>query len=321
MILLKFFNDQPIAIYGNFMFKAMWNRVMKQGVIGLLISILLTAICTQGTMALTFKAEVEETEWRLTPSIFECVFSQPIPNYGEAVFYHEAGEDLMFHLKVKKNLMNPGGAGLHLEPPNWAPSRFSEDLGIVQVKHATQPLNVEPARANQMMMALMKGLQPTFTRKARFNPNEAVRVALSAANFNSFYKDYLGCVVGLLPVNFRQVEKSKVLFKKGNRLDDKSKKKLDLIILYVKADPSIKAIYVDGHSDGAGRRYHNRRLSEERALNVNEYMVKKGIDAELFTTRYHGERYPVASNKTYNGRYQNRRVTIRLEKEDEDVEF
>jgi len=271
-----------------------------------------------GSYALTFQAPVEETEWRLTPSIFGCVFSQPIPNYGEGVFYHEAGEDLMFHLKVKKNLMNPGEAGLHLEPPIWGPSRFAEDLGMVSIKHTSRPLNVEPKRANQMMMALMKGMQPTFTRKARYSPNEPIRVALSAANFNSFYKDYLGCVSGLLPVNFRQVAKSKVLFKKGNRLDEQSKKKLDLIILYVKADPNVNAIYLDGHSDGAGRRYHNRRLSEERAINVNDYMVKKGLDPEMFTTRYHGERYPVASNKTYNGRYQNRRVTIRLEKADED---
>jgi len=111
-----------------------------------------------------------------------------------------------------------------------------------------------------------------------------------------------------------------VLFIKGDRLDAKAKKKLDLIILYVKADPKVKAIYIDGHSDSAGRRYHNRRLSEKRALNVNEYMVKKGLDAEMFTTRYHGERYPVASNKTRNGRAQNRRVTIRLEKEEEELE-
>ncbi len=279
----------------------------------------LLGVIAQLGHALTFQAPVEETEWRLTPSIFECVFSQPIPNYGEAVFYHEAGEDLMFHLKVKKNLMNPGQAGLHLEPPIWAPSRFAEDLGLVEVKHALRPLNVEPRRANQMMLALMHGLQPTFTRKARFSPKEPIRVALSAANFKSFYKDYLGCITGLLPVNFRQVEKSKVLFKKGVKIDEMSKKKLDLIILYVKADPDVKAIYLDGHSDGAGRRYNNRRLSEQRAINVNDYMIKKGLDPEMFTTRYHGERYPVASNKSYNGRYQNRRVTIRLEKEDEEV--
>ena len=111
-----------------------------------------------------------------------------------------------------------------------------------------------------------------------------------------------------------------MLFKKSNYLDAESKKKLDLIILYVKADPKVKALYIDGHSDSSGRRYNNRRLSESRALKVTDYMVKKGIDSGMLTTRYHGERYPVASNKTRAGRELNRRVTIRLEKEDEDME-
>lgn len=281
---------------------------------------LLLAILAENAYGLTFQAPVEETEWRLTPSIFECEFAQPIPNYGEAVFYHEAGEDLLFHLRVKKNLMGAGLAALHIEPPVWQPSKQSEDLGMVEIKHSTLPLKVEPARANQMMLALLQGMEPTFTRKARFSPEEPVRVSISAANFNNFYKDYLGCVTGLLPVNFRQVAKSKVLFVKGERLDASAKKILDLIILYVKADPKVNAIYVDGHSDGLGRRYHNRRLSEQRALNVTEYMVKKGLDSSMITTRYHGERYPVATNKTAKGRQLNRRVTIRLEKEEEEFE-
>lgn len=272
-------------------------------------------------LPLTFQASVEETEWRLSPSIFECEFVQPIPNYGEAVFYHEAGEDLLFRLKTKKNLMGRGQAALHIEPPIWGPSRFAEDLGLVPVKQASMTLQVEPKRANHMMQALMQGMQPTFTRKARYDANEPIRISVSAANFNSFYKDYLGCVAGLLPVNFRQVAKSKVLFKGGGDfLDKESKKKLDLIILYVKADPAVKALYIDGHSDSSGRRYNNRRLSEQRAIKVTDYMVKKGLDPEMFTTRYHGERYPVASNNTVSGRQQNRRVTIRLEKEDEEME-
>ncbi|GAA6134254.1 OmpA family protein [Oceaniserpentilla sp. 4NH20-0058] len=246
---------------------------------------------------------------------------QPIPHYGEAVFYHEAGEDLMFHLKTKKNLMGKGQAALHIEPPIWGPSRFAEDLGLVAVMQTSKPVKVEPNRANHMMQALIQGMQPTFTRKARYDDNEPIRISVSAANFNSFYQDYLGCVSGLLPVNFRQVAKSKVQFKGGgDYLDAPSKKKLDLIILYVKADPSIKALYIDGHSDSSGRRYNNRRLSEQRAVKVTEYMVKKGLDPEMFTTRYHGERYPVASNETRAGRVLNRRVTIRLEKEDEDME-
>ena len=270
---------------------------------------------------LTFQASVDETEWRLTLLIFECIFVQPIPDYGEAVFYHEAGEDLMFHLKVKKNLMGAGQAALAIEPPNWKPSHFAEDLGLVDIKRTTKPLNVDPMRANKMMQSLLKGMQPTFTRKAYYDGSEPIRVAVSSANFKSFYKDYLGCVTGLLPVNYRQVAKNRVFFASGQKgLNTKSKKKLDLIILYVKADPRVNAIYVDGHSDAGGRRYHNRRLSEDRANKVTDYMVKKGLDAAMITTRYHGERYPVASNKTRKGRNLNRRVTVRLERVDEETE-
>lgn len=283
---------------------------------------MLSLLCVmQAGNTLTFQAEVEETEWRLSPSIFACEFVQPIPNYGEAVFFHEAGEDLLFHLKTQKNLMGSGLAALHIEPPIWRPSTFSRDLGYVEVQQKSKPLVVDHGRSNQMMQALMKGMQPTFTRKARYDEAEPIRIAVSPANFNSFYKDYISCVAGLLPVNFRQVAKSKVLFKGGgDYLSFEERKKLDLIIFYVKADPDVKALYIDGHSDSSGRRYNNRRLSEQRAVKVTEYMVKKGLDPEMFTTRYHGERYPVASNKTRAGRQQNRRVTIRLEKEDEEMD-
>lgn len=278
-------------------------------------------VCMPLSHALNFKAPVEETEWRLTPSIFECVFTQPIPHYGDAVFYHEAGEDLVFRLHAKKNLMAKGASALHIEPPVFAPGRYAEDLGEVPLKKGDPVLEVEPRRANQMMQALLKGMQPTFTRKAYYDNAEGIRIALSAANFASFYQDYLGCVTGLLPVNFRQVEKNKILFSSAQTdLTPEDKKQLDLIILYVKADPRVNAIYVDGHSDSLGRRYNNRRLSEDRANKVTNYLLKKGLNPQIITTRYHGERYPVASNKTKKGRDQNRRVTVRLERIEEGEE-
>ncbi|WP_396589348.1 OmpA family protein [Bermanella sp. R86510] len=286
-----------------------------------LLVCLLLSVYASGVLALMFQAPVEKTEWRLSPSIFECEFTQPIPNYGEAVFYHEAGEDLLFHLRPKKQLMAPGKAALHIEPPQWLPSHMAEDLGLLDVTRERRTVMVDHDRANKMMQSLMQGLRPTFTRRARYDGQESIRVAVSPANFNNFYNDYLGCVAGLLPVNFGQVARSKVLFSGGGSgLTPEAKKALDMLILYVKADPEVEAIYIDGHSDSAGRRYNNRRLSEERALRVNEYLIDRGLDPSLITTRYHGERYPVASNNTAAGRAQNRRVTIRLEKPNEELE-
>ena len=51
-----------------------------------------------------------------------------------------------------------------------------------------------------------------------------------------------------------------------------------------------------------------------RAGAVVDYLVSRGLSANQVTTRYHGERYPLTSNNTAQGRSENRRVTIRLER-------
>ena len=91
-------------------------------------------------------------------------------------------------------------------------------------------------------------------------------------------------------------------------------KQLDLLSLYVNADSSVNAIYIDGHTDNTGRRIYNRRLSKARAEAVRDYLVTKGIDDSIIRTRYHGERFPVAENNSAKNKYQNRRTTVRLER-------
>jgi outer membrane protein OmpA-like peptidoglycan-associated protein len=49
---------------------------------------------------------------------------------------------------------------------------------------------------------------------------------------------------------------------------------------------------------------------------VSEYLSLKGVPKDKITTRWHGERYQVETNRTRKGRAKNRRVTIRLEKAD-----
>lgn len=48
------------------------------------------------SMALQYGSGIENTDWKISGSIFECRFEQTLPEYGTAVFYHEAGEDIVF---------------------------------------------------------------------------------------------------------------------------------------------------------------------------------------------------------------------------------
>ncbi|ARU57517.1 peptidoglycan-associated (lipo)protein [Oleiphilus messinensis] len=266
------------------------------------------------SFAVTFVAGIEASQWYISTSIFECSLTHSIPDYGKGVFYHEAGEPLKFYLEAYKNPMRSGEAALVIEAPDWLPGTRVTDLGYVPVGQSTRPVTVMPHNSTMMMASLMEGRMPTFTRKAVY-ADESVRVRINPVNFKAFYNDYLACVATLLPVNFRQVERTVVLFEVDKAvLTKEDLKSIDNVVLYVKADPSVSSIFVDGHTDSSGRRIYNRRLSKERAEVVTQYLVDHGIKEELITTRYHGERYPAVSNKTFDSRKRNRRSTIRLER-------
>ena len=63
-----------------------------------------------------------------------------------------------------------------------------------------------------------------------------------------------------------------------------------------------------GHTDSVGNRSYNQKLSYRRALSVKQYLVSFGIDPSRFEAEGKGEDEPIASNKTREGRRQNRRI-------------
>ena len=74
-------------------------------------------------------------------------------------------------------------------------------------------------------------------------------------------------------------------------------------------DPN-KTIVVEGHTDSVGTQAANMRLSERRANTVREFLVSKGVDAKRIRAEGKGESFPIATNKTPEGRANNRRVEI-----------
>ncbi|WP_435793999.1 flagellar protein MotY [Neptuniibacter pectenicola] len=265
---------------------------------------------------MTFRSSIDDAKWELEASKFSCRLSQMIPSFGSAVFEHEAGETVRFILKPTENIHFTEGAKLVAEASPWQPGIAPRFIGSLKPEEQTGFIKVEPAQAQNMLAALYKGMMPTFTSKEWYGTNESLRVSVSAVNFQSAYSDYVGCTAGLLPVNYRQVARTAILFPSAQwRLSDASRERLDLIALYVKNDDSIKGIFVDGHSDSMGRRLMNRDMSKRRAEEVTAYLISLGLDPTSITTRYHGERYPVVENNSKKNRDRNRRVTIRLERD------
>ena len=63
-----------------------------------------------------------------------------------------------------------------------------------------------------------------------------------------------------------------------------------------------------GHTDNVGSKEKNKQLSADRAAAVKNFLVENGISESRMTTSGMGDSKPVASNKTPEGRAQNRRI-------------
>ncbi len=74
-------------------------------------------------------------------------------------------------------------------------------------------------------------------------------------------------------------------------------------------DYPLTNVVVEGHTDDVGKADYNQRLSQKRAQSVADVLVKNyGIAASRVTAMGYGKNKPIASNKTPDGRQQNRRV-------------
>ncbi len=71
-------------------------------------------------------------------------------------------------------------------------------------------------------------------------------------------------------------------------------------------------IRITGHTDNVGSERYNKKLSEGRAKAVYDEMVKRGIDSSRMEWDGRGSKEPIESNKTEEGRAENRRVEFTI---------
>jgi len=72
-------------------------------------------------------------------------------------------------------------------------------------------------------------------------------------------------------------------------------------------------VVVEGHTDSIGSDAFNQRLSEQRAANVADYLIDRGVPASNVIVYGYGEARPKDSNDTAEGRQLNRRVEIHIQ--------
>ncbi len=99
-------------------------------------------------------------------------------------------------------------------------------------------------------------------------------------------------------------------------LTQESKHLLDETVVTINASPELQKIEVQAHTDYKGSGEDNIKLSEQRAQSVKNYLVSQGVLEKRLIAKGYGESQPIADNKTEEGRAKNRRVELKVIKDD-----
>ncbi|MCH7761863.1 OmpA family protein, partial [candidate division TA06 bacterium] len=99
-----------------------------------------------------------------------------------------------------------------------------------------------------------------------------------------------------------------IYFRSGSsRIDPRSYPILDDASRMLRDNSTVK-VEIQGHTDSVGESGYNLNLSQARADAVRSYLIGIGISGQRMVARGYGEDMPVASNRTRDGRSENRRI-------------
>lgn len=105
-----------------------------------------------------------------------------------------------------------------------------------------------------------------------------------------------------------------VRFKTGSaEVEPESYSILNQVALVIKANPDIKRVRVEGHTDSTGSRERNIELSKERAQAVREHLIRRGVSPRRLTSEGYGPDKPKVRGDDEASRAKNRRVDFVLE--------
>ena len=172
--------------------------------------------------------------------------------------------------------------------------KLSQELEVTRAKSSLLQGDLEAAKAN---------LAAERARARKIMEDAQKRFAELQSELISVSRDARGTIISM----------ADILFESG-KADLKPKLKEDLAkiagILIVYKDPKL---VVEGHTDNQGTKEFNQKLSEDRAANVKNYLIERGVAAERLSSVGSAFDKPIADNKTAAGRAKNRRVDLIIE--------
>ena len=285
----------------------MFRRILSKAdrIKHLAIIILIWSQSAQSNQLSSQIIDMDQSSWKTEGNVFVCRLTQPINN-GFIEFIARAGHPLSVSL-YNGDKSDIGELTLLQVPPPWKKD-------IQTVEQGKGYISPESPYQSNGTEGLLRGLTWGHWGKLILDtPLGQKTVTISNTGIYKPALNFQACRNKLLPASFDQVRLVRIQFSSGKaRPQPRYADELNNLATYVHADEEIEEIHIDGHSDSAGQHLDNLQIAKDRADSVASYLKHLGISEDKIKTRFHAERYPIATNNTAAGRAQNRRVDVRL---------
>lgn len=253
-------------------------------------------------------------DWAFREAHGQCLLERGVEGFGRVRFAGAPGGALRLEVLGHRGVFADGAVTVFRVAPPWHPEHpRREVLGAAEHRSGAGLLLEEPL-ATRVLMALYRGFEAHLRHDAWYGGDAGVRIA--NVHLRPRYHTFVRCLRGPAAEGWTALERTRVEYASGAAsLSSEARARLRRIAEYVREDPKVTRIYVDGHTDAAGSSRGNLRLSKRRATTVAGFLEEQGVAEERLVVRYHGGAYPVAGNDDPRGRARNRRTTVRLERE------
>ncbi|MFA7418068.1 MAG: OmpA family protein [Melioribacteraceae bacterium] len=162
--------------------------------------------------------------------------------------------------------------------------------------------NTKEDLASAERSELLKTEQLAAEQKSRLEAEaRAAKAQADLANLAAVKEEARGLVITLSGSVLFVSDKSELLPAAQNRLNQVA----DALLANKE-----RRLTVEGHTDSQGSPSYNQQLSQQRAEAVRSYLISRGYPSELIQAQGIGESRPVADNSSVEGRANNRRVEI-----------
>ena len=101
----------------------------------------------------------------------------------------------------------------------------------------------------------------------------------------------------------------------GEIINEEGSQDIKYIVHFINNFAESGSIEIIGNTDSIGTKSHNLKLSIIRAQNTAKILREFGLNEKFIISKItgEGENFPIDTNTTVNGRYNNRRVEIFIE--------